>query len=140
MALWKDCIEYKKFWSLSHQAKFLRLTQKRFKFSFLLSSAKNTMGFVTEKFRRMLNYINTLKTTVLFGFNFYNLFLNYKFTREREAVNWKLLFVSMFMGGSIFAVWIAKWKSKLKSKVVFIVLIYMTMTVSNVKILKNSNI
>ena len=52
----------------------------------------------------------------------YKLYLNYKFTsNQREAFfNWQLLLISMFMYACCLTAW---YKSKLKSKVVFIVLI-----------------
>ena len=62
--------------------------------------------------------INTIKTTFQSKFWFLTS-LNNKFTRQqKEAGNWQLLFVPVFMyaGGN----------PKLQSKVVFIVLIYTT--------------
>ena len=86
---------------------------------------------------------DTMKTTFLFKFWFLSgFFLNYKFaSKQREAVNWTLLFVSMLM--FIITVWKVCRNKILKSKVVFNVLIYTTTAVVIVMIccnLKNLSI
>ena len=66
---------------------------------------------------------------------------NYKFTsKQRDAVNWQLLFIFMFMfiHASCMMFKSLKFKLKLKSREVFIVLMYATVTVLNQSFKKKS--